>query len=82
MSQIKTKSVRLKRFDLDENATFAGILLGILLGAVFAILHIKRSGPTLRRDLTQFGAASAELEMQASIKEAKDKAKARLETDG
>lgn len=65
--------------DLDENATFAGILLGLLLGALYAFLHIKRSGPVRRRDLTQFGAASAELEIEASITEAKAKAKARLE---
>ena len=73
--------MRLKRFELDENAAFAGILLGILLGAIYALLHIKRSGRMLRQDLTRFGAASAELDMQASINEAKDQARARLDAD-
>ncbi len=75
------KRMRPKRSDLDENATFVGILLGLILGALYALLHIKRSGPTRRRDLTQFGAASAELDMEASISEAKTKAKSRLERD-
>lgn len=73
--------MRPKRFDLDDNAAFAGILIGILLGAIYAVLHIKRSGPARRRDLTRFGAATAELEMEASVSEAKALAKARLETE-
>ena len=81
MRQMLMKRMRSKRFDLDENATFAGILLGLLLGAVYAVLHIKQSGPARRQDLMQFGAATAELEMQASITEAKAKAKSRLERD-
>ena len=78
---MRTKRMRPKRSDLDENATFVGILLGLLLGALYALLHIKRSGPTRRRDLTQFGTATAELEIEASISEAKAKAKSRLEGD-
>ena len=75
------KRMKPKRFDLDENATFVGILLGLIVGALYALLHIKRSGPTRRRDLTQFGAASAELEIEAIISDAKAKAKTRLERD-
>ena len=71
--------MRPKRSDLDDSATFVGILLGLVLGAIYALLHIKRSGATRRRDLTQFGAASAEQEIEASISEAKAKAKSRLE---
>ncbi len=69
-----------KRIDLDENAAFAGILLGVLLGAVYALLHIKVKGADRRRDLTGFGAATGEAEMQASLAEAKASAKERMES--
>lgn len=68
----------LKRLELDENATFVGIILGIALGALYTLLHSKRRGATRRQDLLQFGAGSAELEIKASIKEAKRKARTRL----
>ncbi len=64
---------------LNENATFAGIVLGTILGALYTLLHITKRGAVRRRDLTQFGAASAELESEAAINDAKQKAKARLE---
>ena len=64
---------------LDENATFAGILLGIIIGAFYALLHIKQRGAVRRKDLAQFGAGTAELEIAASIEEAKQQARARLD---
>lgn len=67
-----------KRLELDENAAFAGILLGMLIGALYALLHIKQKGSVRRKDLTQFGAGSAELEIEASLNEAKELARARL----
>ncbi len=73
--------MRPKRSDLDDGAAFVGILLGIVLGAIYALLRIKQNGPSRRRDLTQFGAARAEVEMQARMNQAKAEAKARLERD-
>ncbi|MYD10668.1 MAG: hypothetical protein F4X02_11580 [Chloroflexi bacterium] len=64
---------------LNENATFAGIVLGMICGAIYALLHITKRGAVRRRDLTQFGAASAELESKAAIDEAKTQARARIE---
>jgi len=67
-----------KRPKLDENATFVGILLGMLLGALYALLHIKHRGSVRRKDILQFGAGSAEAEIEASLEEAKRAARARL----
>ena len=67
-----------KRPPLDDNAAFVGILLGIVIGALYALLHIKQKGAVRRKDLTQFGAGTAEVEMQANLEEAKRLAKARL----
>ena len=64
---------------LNENATFAGIVLGMILGACYTLLHITKRGAVRRRDLTQFGAGSAELEMKAAIDDAKEEARARQE---
>ena len=68
-----------KRPQLDDSATFVGILLGIVIGSIYALLHIKQKGAVRRKDLTQFGAGSAEVEMQASLEEAKRMANARLD---
>ncbi|MCY3914843.1 MAG: YtxH domain-containing protein [Chloroflexi bacterium] len=70
--------MKLNRPQLDDSATFVGILLGIVIGALYALLHIKQKGSVRRKDLTQFGAGSAEVEMEASLEEAKRVAKARL----
>ena len=67
-----------KRPKLDENATFVGILLGMLLGALYALMRIKHRGSVRRKDILQFGAGSAEAEIEASLDEAKRAAKARL----
>jgi gas vesicle protein len=64
---------------LNENAAVAGIVLGMILGAIYTLLHISKRGAVRRRDLTQFGAATAELETNAAISDAKEQAKARLE---
>lgn len=67
-----------KRPQLDDSATFVGILLGIAIGAIYALLRIKQKGAVRRKDLTRFGAGAAEVEMQASMEEAKRLAQARL----
>lgn len=68
-----------RRLDLDDDATFAGIVLGMAIGALYALFHIKRKGSVRRKDLTQFGAGTAEIEMEASLREAKQLAKARMD---
>ena len=68
-----------RRPELDDGATFAGILLGLMIGALYAIFHIQRKGSVRRKDLTQFGAGTAEVEMEASLREAKRQAKARMD---
>ena len=70
-----------RRLDLDENATFVGILLGLVVGAACALLRIERRGAVRRKDLIQFRAATTELEIEASIREAKKMARARFEED-
>jgi len=67
-----------KRPELDENATFVGILLGLTLGALYVLLRSKRRGAARRKDLTQFGAGTAQREIEASLVEAKRKARSRL----
>ena len=64
---------------LNENATFAGILLGLILGAVYAMLRITKRGAVRRKDLTRFGAGTVELETSAAIDDAKAQANARLD---
>ena len=44
-----------------------------------ALTRIKRRGSVRRKDLTRFGAGTAEVEMQASLEEAKRLARARLD---
>lgn len=65
--------------ELDDSATFVGILLGIIIGALFALTRIKHRGVVRRKDLTQFGAGSAEADMEASLIEAKRLARSRLD---
>ncbi len=66
---------------LDDGAVFVGILLGILLGAIYAQLRINRRGAVRRRDLLEFGGASGELEMEAALQAAKRKARSRKQAD-
>ncbi len=68
-----------KRPKLDDGATFVGILLGLVIGSLWAQTRIKRKGAIRRKDLTQFGAGTAEIEIEASLREAKRRAKARQE---
>lgn len=64
---------------LDDGATFVGILIGIIVGGVYALLHVKQRGKTTRKDLTQFGAGSLEIDLDSSLVEAKQKARQRQE---
>lgn len=66
---------------LDDGAVFVGILLGILLGGIYAQLRINRRGVVRRRDLLEFGGASGELEMEAKLQAAKRKARSRKHPD-
>lgn len=66
---------------LDQNATCLAILLGMILGALYAITHIGKSGALRRKDLAQIGGASLELEIEASMRDAKAKARQRLNDD-
>lgn len=66
---------------LNENATFAGIVLGMIFGAIYTMLRITKRGAVRRRDLTQFGAGTAEIETKAAINDAKQQAKARLDEE-
>lgn len=63
---------------LDQNTTCLAILLGMILGALYAITHIGKSGAVRRRDLAQIGGGSLELEIEDSLSNAKSKARKRL----
>ena len=64
---------------LHQGATVFGILLGVLIGALYAITHLDKSGSQRRKDLTTFGGGAIEREIDASISQAKDVARQRLE---
>lgn len=70
-----------RRLELDDHTTFIGILLGLVAGALCTGMRISKCGAVRRRDLAQFGAGSIELEIDASISEAKRRAKERQEGD-
>lgn len=63
---------------LHERATFWGIIIGLLFGALYAIFNIKNRGATTRKNITQFGAGSLEIGIESSLDEAKHKANQRL----
>lgn len=67
-----------RRGKLDNSATVLGILIGLMAGAMYAILHIKNRGETTRKNLTQFGAGSLELNIDTSLDDAKRQANQRL----
>ena len=62
---------------LDAGAVLAGLMLGLVIGAGYALLRIRKSGAVRRRDLVGFGAGSLELEIEASLDEAKELARQR-----
>ena len=63
---------------LDQGTTFFGIIIGLMMGALYAILHIKNRGETTRKNLTQFGAGSLEIDIDSSLDDAKRQAHQRL----
>ena len=63
---------------LDQNATCLAILLGMTLGALYAITHIDKRGAVRRKDLAQIGGGSLELEIEASLHDAKARARQRM----
>ena len=66
---------------LDQNTTFVGIILGMLLGMFYAITRISKSGALRRKDLVELGGASLELEMETSLSDAKAAAMQRLNNE-
>ena len=62
----------------DNGATIFGIVIGMILGGLYAILHIKNRGETTRKNLTQFGAGSLEIGIASSLDDAKRQARQRL----
>lgn len=69
------------RSALDQNTTCLAILLGMILGALYAITHIGKSGAVRRKDVAQIGGGSLELEIETSLHDAKAKARQRLNDD-
>lgn len=65
----------------DQSATCLAILLGMVLGALYAITHIGKRGAVRRKDLAQMGGGSLELEIEASLEAAKSKARQRMQAD-
>lgn len=68
-----------KERTLDTSAVLVGILLGLAVGGGCAMLRVKKSGAVRRKDLTNFGARSVELEIETSLNDAKDLARKRLQ---
>ena len=68
-----------KRPRLNEGALRAGFVIGLLLGGVYAQLRSQRSGALRRRDLLGFGAGRREIEMEASLEDARRQARERLD---
>ena len=66
---------------MHKGAARLGLLMGLLLGAVYTQLRSKLRASQRRRDLLQFGAATGEIEMQASLEDAKAQARERLPAD-
>jgi hypothetical protein len=67
-----------QRGRLDDTATTIGILIGLMVGAIYAILRIKNRGVTTRKNLTEFGAGSLEMDIDSSLNDAKHQAHQRL----
>ena len=63
----------------DGSVTLIGVLIGLLVGAIYAMLHIKNRGETTRKNLTQFGAASVEMGIDSSLHDAKKQARQRVD---
>ena len=63
----------------DQGATLLGIVMGMMVGALYAILHIKNRGETTRKNLTQFGAGSLEIGIDSTLDDAKRQARQRLD---
>ena len=66
---------------LDHAATCIGLLLGVLVGGVYALANIGKSGHVRRKDLASFGGATIDLEVDARMTDAKAAALNRLEAE-
>ena len=64
----------------NDSSTITGILVGLLLGAIYALFHIPNDGKTFRKNLTQFGAGTIENDIDVSIGDAKQQAHRRLKS--
>lgn len=65
----------------DKQATCLAILLGMILGGLYALTHTSKRGAVRRKDVAQIGGASLELEIEASLRGAKAKARQRMNDD-
>lgn len=63
-----------------DSSMILGVLIGMFVGAVYAILHISADGRTFRKNLTHFGAGTMENDIDASIDDAKQRARQRLDS--
>lgn len=62
----------------DDSMTFVGIMIGMMIGAVYMLFRLKNKGDINRKNLTQFGAGSLEQDILTSIDSAKTKAHQRM----
>ena len=63
---------------LDGKAALFGALLGAIGGGLFALSRLSKRGAVRRRDLTSFGAGSIDVEIDASMQQAKAAAARRI----
>jgi len=66
---------------MNDRACFLGIVLGLGIGAIYAQMRVTQRGALRRKDIRQFGAASAEQEAQSSIRAAQQRARARQDSE-
>ncbi len=66
---------------LHQGATALGLLLGLLFGALYAIMRLDKSGSQRRKDLATFGGDAIEREIDANISQAKAIARQRVEAE-
>lgn len=64
---------------IDDAMAFVGIIIGICVGAIYALFRTKNRGDINRKNVTQFGAGTLEQDIQSSIDQAKAMARDRTQ---